>query len=402
MKEPRIARKAKTRGTSAVIRTTAAFKELTERGVDCVNFCLGEPDLDAPSHVTEAVGRALAQGKTRYVDVTGSIELRSAAARWINEGHGLDVGSEQIIVCVGAKHTLFNLFQAFLDEGDEVIVPTPCWGNHLWLIVEGGGKPVLTPTDAENGFALDPEAIERAITPRTKGLLVSNPANPTGAVCSKDAAHAIARICARHGVVVITDDVYRSLTYDAEYCSLAGAARAEGAPFALVDGVSKMYRMTGFRVGFGVSDKSLIRAMANIQGNVLTCPPAPCEAAALAALTGPQQSVQEMRDEYRRRWQAATEGLRTLPRVRFKTPRGAFFLLADMRGWLGAVTPNGKLIANDDDIAEFLLEEARVAVNPGGSFHAEGFLRIVYAGTPVPRIEEGIKRIQSALSRLVI
>ncbi len=400
LRPPRIGSTTTQVGHTPLVAGWQRLKALERAGVEYIGLCHGESDLETPDHVRAAAKAAIDRGQTRYTEVTGTTELRAAAAEWLGRAHGLHLEPDEVIVCSGAKHVLYNIFVALLDEGDEVIIPTPSWPQYAATVALAGGRPVLVPTRFEDGFQIDPAAIERAVTGRSKALLLAQPCNPTGALCSAEVARAVADICARHQVLVVSDDVLRALHYDTDFVSLVGAAHRAGAPIAIIDGVSKMYRMSGFRIGFGAGHRALIHAMATIQGSSTICPSSISEAAALAAITGPQDCVHELVQEYRRRMRAIVSGLESLPRFRSYTPQGGYFVFPDVRAWFGARTADGRQLADDSDLASFLLDEARVAVDAGASFHMPGYLRVVYASAPVPVIEEAFERLRRALATL--
>jgi aspartate aminotransferase len=362
--------------------------------VDVIAFGVGEPDFDTPEHIKEAAAAAMKKGVGKYTAVSGTPELRAAAAADLNAAHGTKHTAETIIVSVGAKHSLFNLFMAMLDEGDQVLVPSPCWVSYPEIIAMAGGQPVLVDTVPDDGYQLHYEALARAVTPKTRAIVLNSPCNPTGAVYGVEAMQAVARLLRENReLYAITDDIYRKLVYGVEWKSLPRLAPDVADRVILVDGVSKSYAMTGWRIGFCAGPKELIKAMDTLQGQSTTNAAAVAQAAALAALTGPQDSVAAMHAEFDRRRRAMVEGLRAIPKVTLHEPRGAFYCFPDLTGYVG-----GK-VKDDLALCEWILEKGRVAVVPGSGFFAPGFIRLSYA-TSMPLVNEGVKRIAEALSQL--
>ncbi len=334
------------------------------------------------------------RGVGKYTAVSGTAELRAAAAAELNAAHGTAHAAENIIVSVGAKHSLFNLFMALLDDGDEVIVPSPCWVSYPEIVTMAGGKPVLVDTVPDDGYQLHYESLARAVTPRTRLIVLNSPCNPTGAVYDMNSMEAVARVLRENQeLFVVTDDIYRRLVYDVAWLSLCRVAPDVADRVILVDGVSKSYAMTGWRIGFCAGPTALIKAMDTLQGQSTTNPAAVAQAAALAALTGPQESVTAMHGEFDKRRRAMVDGLRAIPKVKLHEPRGAFYCFPDLGAYVG-----GKM-KDDVALAEHILEKGRVAVVPGTGFFAPGFVRLSYA-TSMANVTEGVRRIGEALAQL--
>jgi aspartate aminotransferase len=379
---------------SLTLAVSAKANKLKAQGVDVIAFGVGEPDFDTPDHIKEAAVAALKKGCGKYTAVSGTAELRAAAAAELNAAHGTKHAAENIIVSVGAKHSLFNLFMALLDDGDEVIVPSPCWVSYPEIVAMGGGKPVLVDTVAADGYQLHYEPLARAITPKTRAIVLNSPCNPTGAVYDMNSMQAVARVMREHkDLLVVTDDIYRRLVYDMAWLSLCKVAPDVADRVILVDGVSKSYAMTGWRIGFTAGPTALIKAMDTLQGQSTTNPAAVAQAAALAALTGPQESVAAMHAEFDKRRRAMVDGLRAIPKVVLHEPRGAFYCFPDVSAYVG-----GK-VKDDLALCEWILEKGRVAVVPGSGFFAPGFVRLSYA-TSMANVTEGVKRIAEALAQL--
>jgi len=379
---------------SLTLAVSAKANKLKAQGVDVVAFGVGEPDFDTPDHIKEAAVAAMKKGCGKYTAVSGTPELRAAAAAELNAAHGTKYAAENIIVSVGAKHSLFNLFMALLDDGDEVIVPSPCWVSYPEIVAMAGGKPVLVDTVPDDGYQLHYESLARAVTPKTRLIVLNSPCNPTGAVYDKNSMEAVARVLRENkDVFAVTDDIYRRLTYGVEWLSLPRLAPDVADRVILVDGVSKSYAMTGWRIGFTAGPTALVKAMDTLQGQSTTNPAAVAQAAALAAITGPQESVTAMHAEFDKRRRAMVEGLRAIPKVKLHEPRGAFYCFPDLGAYVG-----GK-IKDDVALAEYILEKGRVAVVPGTGFFAPGFVRLSYA-TSMANVTEGVRRIAEALAQL--
>ena len=379
---------------SLTLAVSAKANKLKAQGVDVIAFGVGEPDFDTPDHIKEAAIAALKKGVGKYTAVSGTAELRAAAAAELNAAHGTKHTAENIIVSVGAKHSLFNLFMALLDDGDEVIVPSPCWVSYPEIVAMAGGKPVLVDTVPDDGYQLHYESLARAVTPKTRAIVLNSPCNPTGAVYDMNRWRRSARVLRENKeVYVVTDDIYRRLVYGVEWLSLCRVAPDVADRVILVDGVSKTYAMTGWRIGFTAGPTALVKAMDTLQGQSTTNPAAVAQAAALAALTGPQESVTAMHAEFDKRRRAMVDGLRAIPKVKLHEPRGAFYCFPDVCAYVG-----GK-IKDDVALAEWILEKGRVAVVPGSGFFAPGFMRLSYA-TSMANVIEGVRRISEALAQL--
>ncbi|HEY1586603.1 MAG TPA: pyridoxal phosphate-dependent aminotransferase [Polyangia bacterium] len=379
---------------SLTLAVSAKANKLKAQGVDVIAFGVGEPDFDTPDHIKQAAVAAMKRGVGKYTAVSGTAELRAAAAAELNAAHGTTHAAENVIVSVGAKHSLFNLFMALLDDGDEVIIPSPCWVSYPEIVSMAGGKPVLVDTVPIDGYQLHYESLARAVTPKTRLIVLNSPCNPTGAVYDMNSMEAVARVLRENkDIYVVTDDIYRRLVYDIAWLSLCRVAPDVADRVILVDGVSKSYAMTGWRIGFCAGPTALVKAMDTLQGQSTTNPAAVAQAAALAALTGPQESVTAMHGEFDKRRRAMVDGLRAIPKVKLHEPRGAFYCFPDLGAYVG-----GKL-EDDVALAEHLLEKGRVAVVPGTGFFAPGFVRLSYA-TSMANVTEGVRRIAEALAQL--
>jgi aspartate aminotransferase len=385
---------------SPTLAVSAKAAALRAKGLDVISFGAGEPDFDTPTHIKEAAKRALDAGATKYTLVEGTPALRAAVAKWLGKAHGLSIDPGEIIVSAGAKQSLFNALHAIVDEGDEVIIPAPAWGSYNEIVKMAGGRPVVVLGAAADNFVPRLAELEKAITPRTRAILYSSPSNPTGAMTDEKTVRAIADLAVKHDFWIITDDIYRTLIYgDAKFFQPATISPEVRARTIIVDGVSKAFAMTGWRIGFACARKELVGAMGTLQGQSTTNAAAVSQAAALAAIEGPTDELETMRVEFDRRRKAMVKALREIPEVTCVEPQGAFYAFPDLSAFIGRKTPEGKTIANDAHLCEYLIEAARVAVVPGSAFSAPGYVRLSYA-TSMKNVEEGVARIAAALPKL--
>jgi len=396
----KLARRLSVIEPSPTLAVSAKAAALKAQGIDVISFGAGEPDFDTPAHIKEAAKKALDAGATKYTLVEGTIPLRKAVATWIGKAHGFTVDPKEVIVSSGAKQSLFNAIHAVIDEGDEVIIPTPAWVSYNDIVKLAGGRPVNVPTSAEENFNVRVEDVVRAITPRTRLIMVCSPSNPTGAVYDEATLRALAKVAVDRDLLLLTDDIYRTLLYgEAKFFQPATISPEVRAHTIIIDGVSKAFAMTGWRVGFTVAPKPIIEAMATLQGQSTTHAAAVAQAAALAAIEGPTDELETMRVEFDRRRKVMVKGLREIPGVKCVEPLGAFYAFPDLGVFIGKKTPDGKTIENDGKLCEYLIEAARVAVVPGSAFGAPGYVRLSYA-TSMKNVEEGVKRMAEALPKL--
>ncbi|RMH40612.1 MAG: pyridoxal phosphate-dependent aminotransferase [Deltaproteobacteria bacterium] len=385
---------------SITMAVTAKAAALRAQGIDVIGFGAGEPDFDTPDHIKDAARRALDEGVAGYTHVAGLASLREAIATELNATHGTDFTADHVIVTTGAKQSLFNLFMCLLDDGDEVIVPAPYWVSYPDMVRLAGGEPVIVPTTASDGFQLDPDAFAAAIGPRTRAVVLNTPSNPTGALYSRDRLEAIAGVAIDRGVLIVSDDIYRSLVYgDAVYASVASLGPEVAAQTILVDGVSKTYAMTGWRIGYTAANPRLIGAMAKLQGQSTSNATHIAQVAALAAITGPREPVEAMRRAFDERRRAMVERLNAIDGVRCTEPLGAFYAFPDLSAFLGRRTPDGTAIEDDVALAAYLVDAGRIAVVPGSGFGAPGYARLSYA-TSMDHIQRGLDRMAEALGAL--
>jgi aspartate aminotransferase len=392
----RISAFAKAIAPSLTLAVSQRAAQLKREGVDVVGFGAGEPDFDTPEHIKAAARLAMEKGATKYTNVAGTPELRAAAAEEMSKAHGVSLTAENILVSVGAKHSLFNLLMALCDPGDEVVIPSPCWVSYPELAAMAGAKPVILETRPDENYRIDEKKLAEVVSKKTRAIILCSPCNPTGAIYDERTLQGIARVVVERGgpdTLVITDDIYRNLVYRGRWFSFAQVAPELAARTILVDGVSKTYAMTGWRIGFCAGPRDLIEAMATIQGQSTTNAAAVSQAAALAALTGPREPQEKMRVEFDRRRKLMVARLREIPGIVLTEPDGAFYAFPDLRAWLGGAIPD------DMALAKVILERGRVAIVPGSGFLAPGFARLSYA-TSEAQIEEGLARLKRVLAEL--
>jgi aspartate aminotransferase len=389
---------------SITLAVTAKAAKLKADGIDVVSFGAGEPDFDTPAHIKDAARASLEKGGVgKYTEVGGVVALRKAIAAEMSAVHKMAIDPADVLVSSGAKHSLYNLFMALIDPGDEVLIPAPYWVSYPDMVMLAGGRPVILETKAENDFAVSAEQVAAACSPKTRAIVLNNPSNPTGAVYSKAQIEALAKVVVEKDLLVISDDIYRQLVYgDAQYCSIAAVSPEVAKRTILVDGVSKTYAMTGWRIGYTATGKELaplIKAMAKIQGQSTSNPTHIAQVATIAALTGPQEVVGTMRKAFDERRQEIVKLLRAIPNVQCREPKGAFYAFPDVSAYVGKKTPEGSILDDDVQLCDWLVEVGKVAVVPGSGFGAPGFVRLSYA-TSMDNIREGVRRLAVSLASL--
>ncbi|HVG61163.1 MAG TPA: pyridoxal phosphate-dependent aminotransferase [Hyalangium sp.] len=393
-----LAQRIKSIKPSPTLALNARAKALAAQGVDVAGFVAGEPDFDTPDFIKQAAIDSLKAGFTKYTPTSGIPELREAICAKLQRDNQLTYAPDQVLVSVGAKHSLYNIFQALLNEGDEVIILSPYWVSYPDMVMLAGGKPVFVETREENGFAPDPEAIRRALTPRTRAIVLNSPSNPSGAVFSRAALEGIASAVRNHDCLIISDDIYEKLLYEGQFANIANVAPDLVPRLVVVNGMSKAYSMTGWRLGYAAGPKPLIAGMQMIQDQSTSNPTSIVQKAALAALKGPTDFIGTMVEEYRARRELIVSGLNALPGVRCRKPEGAFYAFPDLRGLLGR-TYKGAPLGTSARIAEVLLDDFRVAVVPGAPFGAEGYVRFSFA-TSREVIQKGLGRLRDFVAAL--
>ena len=395
-----LAKRLATLAPSATLAVQAKAKEMKSRGIDVISFGAGEPDFDTPERVKEAAVQAMRRGQTKYTEVGGIPELRAAACAKFKRDNGLDYEPADVLISCGAKHTLYNIVVALIDPGDEVIVPSPYWVSYPEQVRLLDGVPVPVATVEATGFDLDPARIAAAVTPRTKIIVLNSPNNPTGAVFSRAALEAVARLAVERNLWLVSDECYEALTFEGRHVSVASFGPEVKARTIVVNTCSKAYAMTGWRIGLAAGPRALIRAMTDVQSQVTSNPSSIAQWAAVEALSGRQDDVAKMAGEFDRRRRLIIDGLNALPGVRCVMPKGAFYAFADVSGLFGRRRADGAPLTSSADVTGFLLDEARVAVVPGADFGSDRHVRLSYA-TSTELIREGLRRMQDAIKRLV-
>ncbi len=396
----RLASRVRELKPSATLAINAKAKALRAKGIDIVNLSAGEPDFDTPAHIKAAAIKALEEGFTRYTPVPGIPELREAICARIKEDYHLDYCPEEVVVTCGAKQALFNLAQALFEPGDEVIILAPYWVSYPPIVELAGAKPVIVPSSKENNFEPELSALEEALSPRTQGIFLNSPSNPTGLVYSTEFLEGVAALARKRDLIIVTDDIYDRLRFDGKdpenILTVAPDLRDQT---VMVNGVSKTYAMTGWRIGWAVGPKEIIAAMARIQGQSTSNATSIAQKAALEALTGPQECVAEMRESFKKRATLLYEELKKIPGLDLPKPQGTFYAFVDFSAYFGRKTPQGQVIKGSLEMGDYLLEEARVATVPGVAFGEDRFLRISFANAD-EEILKGINRIKEALQKL--
>ncbi|KQM92541.1 MULTISPECIES: pyridoxal phosphate-dependent aminotransferase [Sphingomonas] len=386
---------------SPTLAITSRVLELKRAGVDVIGLGAGEPDFDTPDFVKEAAIQAIRDGKTKYTNVDGTIELKQAIAAKFARDNGLTYATDQISVNVGGKHTLFNAIIATIDPGDEVVIPAPYWVSYPDVVQFAGGVPVIVKAGPEVGYKLAPEALDAAITPRTKWVILNSPSNPTGAGYTIDELKALGAVLAKHPHVwIFADDMYEHIVYDGfRFATIAEACPELFERTLTVNGCSKAYAMTGWRIGYAGGASWLIKAMAKLQSQSTSNPCSIAQAAAVAALNGDQSFLAERNTAFQGRRDLVVSMLNDIDGMECPTPEGAFYVYPSFAALIGKSTPNGRLIDTDEAMVGYLLDDAKVAVVQGAAFGLSPAFRISYA-TSDTLLREACTRIQTACAAL--
>jgi aspartate aminotransferase len=372
--------------------------DLKAKGIDVVNMSLGEPDFDTPAHIKAAAVEALDKNFTHYTPVPGIVSLREAIAAKLLKENGLTYTPSEISVSSGAKQSLCNAIMALVDEGDEVIIPAPYWVSYPQMVILAGGTPVHIDTGIEQGFKITPQQLEKAITPRTKMLLLCSPSNPSGAVYSHDELEALAKVILRHDdVLVLSDEIYEHLNYVGAHASIA-AFEGMKERTIIVNGVSKAYAMTGWRIGFLAAPQWIVSACNTLQGQYTSCPCSISQKAAEEAWNGPQECIEQMLQAFRRRRDLLVDLMSKIPGLEVNVPDGAFYLFPKCSSFFGK-TDGTRVIRSSSDFAMYILEVGHVATVGGDAFGAPEYFRLSYA-TSDEKIVEAARRIEAALALL--
>jgi aspartate aminotransferase len=384
---------------SPTLSITAEAKAMAARGVDVIDFASGEPDFDTPIPIKEAGIAAIRNGFTKYTATGGIEELKHAVIDKLQRDHGLSYKTSQILISCGAKHSLYNLAQALFEAGDEVIIPAPYWVSYPDQVLLNGATPVIVPTSEETDFQLNRELLEQYLSPRTKALVLNSPGNPTGAVYERRTLEAVAKIAVRRGIVIISDEIYEKIIYDGiKHTSIASLGADVQAQTVVVNGVSKAYSMTGWRIGYAAGPEPLIAAMGAVQSQSTSNPNSIAQKAAVAALQSGDESIGEMVAEFDKRRRFMVERLNKIAGIQCAMPRGAFYAFPNVNRLIGRRSPQGP-VTSSGQFASYLLKEAGVATVPGEAFGAAGHLRLSYA-TSFQHIVDGLQRMEAAVLAL--
>ncbi|MFA5354224.1 MAG: pyridoxal phosphate-dependent aminotransferase [Thermodesulfovibrionales bacterium] len=384
---------------SPTLAMDAKAKAMKAQGMDIVNFGVGEPDFDTPEHIKEAAIQAIRDGFTKYTPVGGIDELKEAIAAKFSADNGLAYAKDEILVSCGAKHSLYNIAQALFGQGDEVIIPSPYWVSYPDQVLLNDASPVFLPTCEEDGFMVKPEALEAAITDRTKAMVLNSPSNPTGFTYDRKTLEAIADIAVRRGIYIISDEIYEKLLYDGvEHLSIASLGKDVQERTIVVNGLSKSHAMTGWRIGYAAGPREVIKAMTTIQSQSTSNPASISQKAAVAALRGPQDCIGVMNAEFDKRRLFLVDGLNAIEGVSCPRPTGAFYAFPNVSKLYGK-RAGDREITSSMDMAMYLLDDAGVALVHGEAFGDDRYIRISYA-TSMENISKALERIKASLEKL--
>lgn len=395
MKElSRIARGVRASTTMAI---DSLYKQMKAEGQDVIGFAAGEPDFNTPDHIKEAAYQAIRDNFTRYTPASGMVELKQAACDRMKADCGVDYTPAQVVIASGAKHMVYLALRALVNPGDEVILPTPAWVSYYELIRIVGGIPVMLPASEEEDFKITPEKLEQAITTQTKAIILNNPSNPTGMVYDAGQLQALADVCVKHDLYIIADEIYYGLLYDGKtFTSIASLGEEVKRRTILVNGVSKSYAMTGWRIGYAMAELEIAKLMADYVSHSTGSPCSISQRAAMAGLTASQEEVYTMREAFQARRDYMVERMNRIPGVSCIRPEGAFYVMMNIQKLIGR-TLGGVTIRDDNDFATAFLKQGLVAVVPGEGFGAPGFVRWSYA-TSMENIKEGLDRLDRFLA----
>lgn len=383
---------------STTLAVDSLAKQMRQDGLDVIGFGTGEPDFDTPDNIKDAAIEAIKAGKTKYTPAAGLPDLRKAAAARLKLDFDLDYDFTQITIASGAKHNVYVALKALLNPGDEVILPAPYWVSYYEMIRMAGGLPYIVSAGEEENFKTTPQQLDSVIGKKTKAIIINNPSNPTGMLYTRKELEAIAEVCKKHDIYVISDEIYSGLVYDGkEFVSFASLSQDAYERTILITGVSKSYAMTGWRIGIAAASNKISKIMANFLSHSTGAPGTMNQIAAIEALTGPQDGIEAMRKVFETRRNYIVERMNGIPNVSCIMPDGAFYVMMNLEKIIGR-TLGGKLIENDDDFAVAFLESGLVAVVPCSGFGAPGFVRWTYAAS-MENIREGLNRLEKFLKQ---
>lgn len=394
-----ISQRVKSLAASQTLAMSQKSSELRASGIDVINLSVGEPDFNTPDHIKEAACRAIDENFSFYSPVPGYLSLREAVCEKLSRENGLEYKPSQIVVGNGAKQALCNVILSTVNPGDEVVIPTPAWVSYVEMVKLAGGESVLVPSGIESDFKITPERLEAAITERTRMILICSPSNPTGSVYTRDELAALVKVMARHeNILVVADEIYEHINYTDSFTSLGSFPEIKDR-VVLINGVSKAYAMTGWRIGYCAAPEAVAKAVTKLQGQYTSGASSIAQKAAEAAYRGPQDCVAEMCAAFRRRRDLVVELASKIPGFRVNVPQGAFYLFPEVSALMGKSTPAGKVIATSGDLSMYLLEEGHVATVDGAAFGAPGYIRLSYA-TSDDNLRRALERIDLAVKTL--
>ena len=394
-----LSRKAQAIEPSLTLAITAKAKEMKEKGIDVISFSAGEPDFNTPKNIINAAIKAMEDGNTKYTSVNGILQLREAICKKFKDDNGLEYNPSQIVVSTGAKQSLANTFLAILNSGDEVIVSTPYWVSYPELIKLADGKPVFVEGDEKSNYKFTKENLEKAVTAKTKAIVLNTPNNPTGTIYNKEELEVIADFAKKYDIIIISDEMYEKLIYDNEnHISIASLSKDAYERTIVINGLSKSYAMTGWRIGYCAASEKIAKLMISIQSHVTSNVCSITQYAALEALSGPQDEITKMINEFEKRRNYMINRIESIDNLSIVKPKGAFYIMINIENCLGKEI-NGKILNDSMEFCASLLENEKLAVIPGKAFGLNNYIRVSYA-TSMEAIKEGLNRIESFIKKL--
>lgn len=394
-----LSRKAQAIEPSLTLAITAKAKEMKEKGIDVISFSAGEPDFNTPKNIINAAIKAMEDGNTKYTSVNGILQLREAICKKFKDYNGLEYNPSQIVVSTGAKQSLANTFLAILNPGDEVIVSTPYWVSYPELIKLADGKPVFVEGDEKSNYKFTKENLEKAVTAKTKAIVLNTPNNPTGTIYNKEELEVIADFAKKYDIIIISDEMYEKLIYDNEnHISIASLSKDAYERTIVINGLSKSYAMTGWRIGYCAASEKIAKLMISIQSHVTSNVCSITQYAALEALSGPQDEITKMINEFEKRRNYMINRIESIDNLSIVKPKGAFYIMINIENCLGKEI-NGKILNDSMEFCASLLENEKLAVIPGKAFGLNNYIRVSYA-TSMEAIKEGLNRIESFIKKL--
>ncbi len=394
-----LSRKAQAIEPSLTLAITAKAKEMKEKGIDVISFSAGEPDFNTPKNIINAAIKAMEDGNTKYTSVNGILQLREAICKKFKDDNGLEYNPSQIVVSTGAKQSLANTFLAILNPGDEVIVSTPYWVSYPELIKLADGKPVFVEGDEKSNYKFTKENLEKAVTAKTKAIVLNTPNNPTGTIYNKEELEVIADFAKKYNIIIISDEMYEKLIYDNEnHISIASLSKDAYERTIVINGLSKSYAMTGWRIGYCAASEKIAKLMMSIQSHVTSNVCSITQYAALEALNGPQDEITKMINEFEKRRNYMINRIESIDNLSIVKPKGAFYIMINIENCLSKEI-NGKILNDSMEFCASLLENEKLAVIPGKAFGLNNYIRVSYA-TSMEAIKEGLNRIESFIKKL--